>query len=249
MQDVDKTPISFAELLEKPGVIETVDLRGPIGFCAFHGGNLERMTEQIASEAAARSGSSFYAVIQPRGIRHHIPSAKVDPGQSAKLAAFLDHCHHVIAIHGYGLRGHFASLLCGGGNREMAGHVAHHLRNALPAYDSIDDLDRIPRSLRGLHPDNPCNRSAGGGVQIELPPRVRGLTPLVLHWPSHDHRTRRFPHVNHLIDGLVAAASTWLPPAAPPPRSPVNGTRPKIAESPGQTVIHRQVAGVPHRLP
>lgn len=215
VQEVDKTPISFGALLAKPGVIEVLDLRGPIGFCAFHGGNLERMTEQIASEAAARSGSSFYAVIQPRGTRHHIPSAQVDPAHSPSLAEFLAHCHHVIAIHGYGLRGHFASLLCGGGNRQLAGHVAHHLRHALPAYDSIDDLDRIPKALRGLHPRNPCNLSAGGGVQIELPPRVRGLTPLVAHWPSHDYRTRRFPHVDHLIDGLIAAVESWPRPARP----------------------------------
>ena len=225
MQDVDKTPISFGELLTKPGVVEVLDLRGPIGFCAFHGGNLERMTEQIASEAAARSGSSFYGVIQPRGTRHHIPSAKVDPAESTQLATFLDHCHHVIALHGYGLKGHFASLLLGGRNRELAGHVARHLRNALPAYRTIDDIDEIPKRLRGLHPKNPCNRPTGGGVQIELPPRVRGLTPLVVHWPSHDYRNRRFPHVNDLIDGLITAAQSW-------PVSPDQQRCPQLTHSP-----------------
>lgn len=209
MQEVDRSRITFAELLAKPGVVEVLDLQGPVGFCAFHGGNLERVTEQIASEAAARSGSSFYGVIQPRGMRHHIPSALVDPAQSAKLSAFIEHCRCVIAVHGYGLRGHFANLLCGGQNRRLACHVAHHLRDALPAYNSIDDIDRIPRSLRGLHPRNPCNLTAGGGMQLELPPRVRGLTPLVWHWPSHDWENRRFPHVNHLIDGLIQAAVTW----------------------------------------
>jgi phage replication-related protein YjqB (UPF0714/DUF867 family) len=229
VQDVDKSPIRFGELLAKPGVVEAVDLRGPIGFCAFHGGNLERVTEQIASEAAARSGSSFYAVIQPGGMRHHIPSALVDPAQSSKLAAFVEHCRFVIAIHGYGRHGHFASLLCGGRNRELAGHVANHLRAALPAYESIDDVARIPQPLRGLHPDNPCNLPAGGGMQLELPPRVRGLTPLVQHWPAHDHRTSRFPHVTHLIEGLIEAARTWdrrrpLQPAAAAPS--LNGSFP-----------------------
>jgi phage replication-related protein YjqB (UPF0714/DUF867 family) len=28
--------------------------------------------------------------------------------------------------------------------------------------------------LRGLHPANPVNRVRNGGVQLELPPRVRG---------------------------------------------------------------------------
>lgn len=209
MQEVDRSPITFAELLARPGVIEVLDLKGPIGFCAFHGGNLERMTEQIASEAAARSGSSFYGVIQPAGMRHHIPSARVDPAQSPKLAAFVDHCQFVIAVHGYGLRGHFASLLHGGQNRDLAAHVAHHVRDAVPMYNSISDIDRIPRSLRGLHPDNPCNLTSGGGMQLELPPRVRGLTPLVRHWPSHDPTQRRFPHANHLVEGLIKAALTW----------------------------------------
>ena len=209
MQEVDHSPITFADLLARSGVVEILDLQGPIGFCAYHGGNLERVTEQIASEAAARSGSSFYGVIQPPGMRHHVPSVRVDPAQSEKLAAFIEHCRFVIAVHGYGMHGHFASLLCGGRNRALAGHVAYYLRRALPMYDSIDDLDRIPRMLRGLHPDNPCNMSAGGGMQLELPPRVRGLTPLVWYWPSHDYKNRRFPHVNQLIDGLISAALTW----------------------------------------
>ncbi len=237
MQEVDKTPLTFSELLAKPGVVEVLDLQGPIGFCAFHGGNLERLTDQIASEAAARSGSSFYGVIQPRGTRHHIPSAKVDPAESEKLAAFLDHCHHVIAIHGYGLRGHFASILCGGQNREMAAHVAGHLRDAVPAYDSIDDIERIPKQLRGMHPRNPCNLTEGGGVQIELPPRIRGLTPLVVHWPSHDYRTRRFPHVNHLIDGLIEAARTW----------PVD--RSKSCKTPGQNGAGPHPDAIPPETP
>ena len=216
MQEVDRSPITFSKLLARPGVVEALHLQGPIGFCAFHGGNLERLTEQIASEAAARSGSSFYAVIQPGTMRHHIPSAKVDPAESEKLAAFVEHCRYVIAVHGYGLRGHFASLLCGGQNRDLARHVAGRIRDAVPMYDSIDDIDRIPRSLRGLHPRNPCNLTSGGGMQLELPPRVRGLTPLVWHWPSHDYKNRRFPHVNHLIEGLVEAAVTWEA-AAPQP--------------------------------
>ncbi|MEM7338040.1 MAG: poly-gamma-glutamate hydrolase family protein [Actinomycetota bacterium] len=209
MQDVDRTPISFGELLDRPGVTERVDLRGRFGFLAFHGGNLERTTEQIAAEAAARSGSSFYGVLQPRGMRHHIPSTKVDPAEAPNLAAFLDHCDHVVAVHGYGLQGHFASLLCGGQNRELATHVASHIRDALPFYRTIDDIDRIPKPLRGMHPKNPCNLTSGGGMQLELPPRVRGLTPLVWHWPAHDWEQQRFPHLNRLIDALATAATAW----------------------------------------
>ncbi len=212
MQEVNREPITFAELLAKPGVIETVDLRSRFGFCAFHGGNLERVTEQIASEAAARSGSSFYAVLQPEGMRHHIPSNQVSPDESPSLKAFLEHCDVVVAIHGYGRRQFFTSLLVGGQNRELASHVAHHVRAALPAYRTIDTIEEIPRALRGLHPQNPCNLPSQAGVQLELPPRVRGLSPLAHYWPSTTAGAERFPHVNHLIGGLVAAAQAWADP-------------------------------------
>lgn len=214
MQQVNREPITFAELLAKPGVIEVSDLKSRFGFCAFHGGNLERVTEQIASEAAARSGSSFYAVMQPPGMRHHIPSAQVSPDHSPALKAFIEHCDVVVAIHGYGRRKFFTSLLCGGQNRELAAHVAHHVRAVLPAYQTIDEIEEIPKALRGLHPDNPCNLPSHGGVQLELPPRVRGLSPLAKYWPSGTAPSggfgaKRFAHVNDLIDGLVSAAADW----------------------------------------
>jgi phage replication-related protein YjqB (UPF0714/DUF867 family) len=206
MQDVSHEIPDFASLLALPGVIEHVDLKSRFGFVAFHGGNLERMTDQIASEAAARSGSSFYGVLQPKGMRHHLPSAKVDPAQSASLAAFIDHCDVVVTVHGYGMRGRWTDILLGGVNRELAAHVGAHVRHQLPAYRVVDDLGSIPVRLRGLHPDNPCNLPRGGGVQVELPPRVRGLSPLALHDPGAG---RRFSHMQHLIDGLVRAAQTW----------------------------------------
>jgi phage replication-related protein YjqB (UPF0714/DUF867 family) len=230
--EIDRTPIAFSQLVTQPGVVEVLDLRGEVGICAFHGGNLERVTEQIAAEAAAGSGASFYAAIQPPGMRRHVPSAVVGAAPSPRLAAFLDHCRWVITVHGYGRSGYFASLLCGGGNRQLAGHVARNLRDVLPAYDTVDDLDRIPDRLRGLHPDNPCNLTSGGGVQLELPPRVRGLTPLAEHWPGHDPRTGRFPHIQRLITGLTEAAATWAgaasqsrPTRPAPPLSPAGRGR------------------------
>lgn len=209
MQPVSHEPTTFAELLARPGVEETVELRSSFGFCAFHGGNLERVTDQIATEAARRSEASLYKVVQPSGMRQHIPSAQVAPDQSEALESFINHCDFVVALHGYGRRQMFTSLLFGGQNRDLATHVAHHVRAAIPYYKSVDDIDQIPRELRGLHPDNPCNLSSGGGVQIELPPRVRGLSPLALYWPAHDYKSRRFPHANHLIEGLVDAALSW----------------------------------------
>lgn len=209
MQHVDREPITFADLLQLPGVREELTLRSTFGFCAFHGGNLERRTELVARRAAERSGASYYGVIQPRGIRRHIPSKLVSPNESTTLARFIDHCDVVVAIHGYGLRGRWIDLLFGGGNRDLASHMAHHVGHSAPSYRCVADLDDIPKRLRGVHPDNPANLPRGGGVQIELPPRIRGLTPMALYWPGHQAREEPFPHLEWLIEGLVEGALAW----------------------------------------
>lgn len=200
--------LGFAQVLEQAGVEERLQLGSRIGFCAYHGGNLERQTEVIAAEAARLAGASYYAVVQPDSMRYHVSSTKVDPSVSERFSTFMDHCDVVVTVHGYGRRGHFTSLLCGGGNRGLATHVADHLRSTLPAYRTIDDPERIPPGLRGLHSRNPCNLPRKGGMQLELPPRVRGLSPLADHWPAA-RGPDRFPHVSLLIDALATAAATW----------------------------------------
>jgi phage replication-related protein YjqB (UPF0714/DUF867 family) len=187
----------LAELLAHEGVVEELALRSTVGFLALHGGSLERETDVIAREAAEASGASLYAVVQPHDLRWHVPSVRMDPADSPALAQFLDHVEVVLSVHGFGRDGLFTTLLLGGADRHLAGHVAAHLRAALPGYEIVDDLEAIPQPLRGRHPDNPVNRSRGGGVQIELPPRIR------LQGPNADATARAA-----LVDALVAAAST-----------------------------------------
>ncbi len=200
---------SFAELVALPEVDEQLVLRSSFGFAAYHGGNLERRTELIAAEAAERSGASYYGVVQPIDMHHHISSTKIDPAVSEQFTKFVEHCRVVVTVHGYGRRGMYTSLLCGGGNRLLAAHVARRLRDSLPAYRIVDEIDDIPKKLRGLHRKNPCNLTSGGGMQLELPPRVRGLTPLVDYWPGASETTSTFPHLEQLIEGLAEAARTW----------------------------------------
>ena len=196
---------AFASLLDTPGVEEVSELRSRVGFMAYHGGSLEAMTDVIASRAAERSSASLYAVVQPEGMRQHLPSIQVRPAESAVLATFLDHVDIVVTVHGYGRRGLFGSLLLGGTNRVFADHVGDSLRSTLPAYDIVTDVDAIPKPLRGLHRDNPVNLPREGGVQIELPPRVRGSSPLWWDWEGPGLT----PHTEALIDGLAGAAATW----------------------------------------
>ena len=195
----------FAELLAHDGVEEDLALRSRFGFLAFHGGNLEVGTDVVATRAAEAAGASLYAVRQPDGLRWHVPSIEVTPDDSDALAAFVDHVDVVVALHGYGREGMWTSLLLGGGHRALATHLADHLRGALPDYTVIDDLDAIPRELRGVHRANPVNRCRGGGVQIELPPRVRSWTPF---WADLDPGDE-IPHLAPLVGGLVAAADAW----------------------------------------
>ena len=190
----------FAELLAHDGVEELCELRSRFGFMAFHGGNLEKGTDAVALEAASRSGASLYAVLQPPDLRWHIPSTAVQPSESQALARFLDHVDVVIAVHGYGAEEYWTTLLIGGQNRTLAAHVGASLRATLAphGYEVIDELELIPARLRGVHRDNPVNLPRRGGVQLELPPRVRGTSPL-----------SKPEYTTALVDGLVAAASTW----------------------------------------
>ncbi len=202
----------FKELLNHPDVEEVINLRGQdlprdqrIGFMAYHGGGLEEMTEVVAMHAAERSGTSYYGVHQPKGMERHIPSIEVSPDASTQLRSFIDHVHTVITIHGFGRQGYYSSLLLGGQHRNFAQHVGSHLRAHLPAYKIITDIDEIPKELRGLHPKNPVNLPPGTGVQIELPPRVRGTTPMFWDWEG----PALPPHTESLINGLVSAVNSW----------------------------------------
>jgi phage replication-related protein YjqB (UPF0714/DUF867 family) len=199
----------FDELLAHPGVREVSDLRSRFGFMAFHGGNLEKGTDDIAFAAAERSGASTYAIIQPPDLRWHLPSTTIDPAESPALACFLDHVEVVVTVHGYGREGLFTTLLLGGRNRRLAEHVGLHLRAGLPDYEIRDQLEQIPRELRGMHPENPVNRPPAAGVQVELPPRVRGLGP---YWEQRPHKRGpdgRVSHTEALIASLAAAARSW----------------------------------------
>jgi phage replication-related protein YjqB (UPF0714/DUF867 family) len=193
----------FAELLGSTGVTEVCELRSPFGFMAFHGGSLERETDTVATMAAAAAGASVYAVLQPPDLRWHIPSQLVDPAASPALAAFLDHVDVVVAVHGYGREGWWTSLLLGGGNRQLAQHLAVALRRELPHYTVVDDLDAVPLELRGSHPANPVNLPRAGGVQLELPPRVRGLGPRWIGAP------KPVPDTTALVAALAAVAREW----------------------------------------
>jgi phage replication-related protein YjqB (UPF0714/DUF867 family)/gamma-glutamylcyclotransferase (GGCT)/AIG2-like uncharacterized protein YtfP len=199
----DGAPQSLSDLLTDPAVIEESTLRSRFGFMAIHGGGLEQMTDVIADRAADAAGASVYLLRHPKDYPHHLPSALYRAEESERLAEFLEHVEVAISLHGYGRLGRSTQLLAGGRNRALADHVAGHFD--VPGYHIITDLDAIPRELRGLHPDNPVNRVRGGGTQLELSPRLRGISPRSAP-PEEDGLS---PPTSALIQNLVAAAHSW----------------------------------------
>jgi phage replication-related protein YjqB (UPF0714/DUF867 family) len=198
-------PQSLSELLADPDVAESSTLRSTFGFLAIHGGGLEKMTDVIADRAAAEADASVYVVRHPRDYPNHLASNAFRAEESPLLAEFLDHVDVVVSLHGYGRMNRSTQLLVGGRNRGLAAHLACHV--VIPGYQVITDLDQIPRELRGMHPDNPVNRPRGGGAQIELSPRVRGISPRS-GMVGDDGLT---PATSRLVRGLVAAARSWPP--------------------------------------
>jgi phage replication-related protein YjqB (UPF0714/DUF867 family) len=191
--------VAFVDLLAHPEVVEEQVLASPVGFLALHGG-LEPGTAEIARTAATRAGASWYVIVQPDDLKRHVPSHEHDPADSPLLAGFLDHVDVVISVHGYW--GHRDDgLLLGGCDRRLAATLGRRLRAALPDYFVVDDLEAIPRRLRGVDPRNPVN-CAARGVQVELPHPVRAIGP----YGRGEAGERRRAHTDALVDALAAFA-------------------------------------------
>jgi phage replication-related protein YjqB (UPF0714/DUF867 family) len=189
----------FAKLLACPGVEQHVALRSRVGFLALHGG-LEPGTAEVAEAAAATSRASLYTVVQPGDLRWHVPAHRMAPSDAPSLAEFLGHVEVVVSLHGYQRAVLPMAVLVGGADRRLAARLGETLRAALPDYDVIDDLARIPPDLRGVHPRNPVNLTRAGGIQLELPHPVRSIGP---------YRDASYQaHTDALVDALAAFATS-----------------------------------------
>jgi len=190
--------MDLAELLALPGVKEECVLRSPVGFMALHGGSQDRGTHEIASRAAEGSGASYYAIVQPNGLRLHLPSKHHDPGDSERLRTFLDHVEVAISVHGFGRdsfelaadpvrglviepygpafranqTGPLRGIILGGQNSDLL-DVARRL-----FHDRFDGYYVSDRLRLGFHAHNPVNLPSAQGVQIEIPPGLRGIGDL-----------------------------------------------------------------------
>ena len=195
-------------ILETSDAYEELEIRSKVGLMAYHGGTLEKATDAIARETAELCGASYYGLIQTNDDPLHFPSKKLFDYGSENLNVFFQHVRVVITIHGYGREHLFHSVLLGGRNRALASHLASFLKMALPDYSFENDLEQIPKELRGLHPKNPVNIPALTGVQVELPPTLRWNRE---EWGWSDNGgIGRAKHVDDIIVAL-SNAITLLP--------------------------------------
>jgi phage replication-related protein YjqB (UPF0714/DUF867 family) len=191
--------MDLAELLTLPGVKEECVLRSAVGFMALHGGSQDRGTHEIAGRAAERAGASYYAIVQPSGLRVHLTSRRHNPDHSARFRAFLHHVEIAISVHGFGrdgfdlrtdpvqglviepygpaLRGSqtgpLRGIIVGGNNVDLLETARRLLRDRFVGYRVADERIRL-----GYDPNNPVNLPSAQGVQIELPPGLRGIGDL-----------------------------------------------------------------------
>ncbi len=183
-----------------PGVEEEHRLGGRVAVLAIHGG-LEGGTAELAGAVADRTGASLY-VCRQTVRRVHLASHRFMPAGSPALGAVLAHADVVISLHGYGRWSQPRDILLGGSARDLAREVALALGEYAPDFAAIDDLARIERPLRGLHPDNPVNGTRLGGVQLELPHLARGSSPR----QAAGDTTTPDPTV---VTALCAVAAAW----------------------------------------
>ena len=165
----------------------------------------------------APAGASSYAIVQPRGLRVHLTSRYHDPAQSERLRRFLDHVEIAISVHGFGRDGFCLSvdparglviepygpalrgtqtgplrgIIVGGRNADLLELARGLLHDRFAGYRVADERVRL-----GFHPANPVNLPSAQGVQIELPPGLRGIG---------DFGEQLVPSQNGVVTEVIAA--------------------------------------------
>jgi phage replication-related protein YjqB (UPF0714/DUF867 family) len=188
--------MDLAELLGMPGIREECVLGSNVGFMALHGGSQDRGTEHIAARAAEQAGASYYGIVHPSDLRVHLTSRLHDPAHSVQLRTFIMHVDVAISVHGFGRDG-FAlwidrdggltiepygpavrgrqtgpmrGIILGGLNAQLLRTGRQLFEQRFADYHVADERVRL-----GFHPDNPVNLPSAHGVQVELPPGLRGI--------------------------------------------------------------------------
>ncbi|MFG3095251.1 poly-gamma-glutamate hydrolase family protein [Streptomyces sp. NPDC048202] len=184
--------------IEGVDFLTTLTLAGPIGLLALHGG-VEGGTAELATEVATRTGATLLTFTQPLGPPTHIPSTRMS--ECPPLHTFAAHVSLTISLHGHNRGSTPRTIYVGGSNRPAARALATALSRWAPEFLPLTTLSEIPNPLRGLHPDNPVNRTKDGGVQLELP---------VLARTSHAAPTHPEIPPEEIVEALTAGVRSLM---------------------------------------
>ncbi len=142
---------------------EVYDRGSPVTVFAVHGGDIERTTARVARLAAGKNFNLyiFNGWLGNDSGRLHVTSARFDDPEALRLAASSA---LGLSFHAQADRGAWACV--GGANKRAAGLVARRLQEA--GFAAETPCERLP----GVSPKNIVNRTALGGVQLELTLRL-----------------------------------------------------------------------------
>ena len=161
---------SFNEILKNKNVLEFYFAGKSPGIMAYHGGAIEKGTEQIA-RAIISHGFAGYIVSARARNNHwsfHVGSQHIKPNDSEKLRTFISCVDSAIAIDG---QARDNNIYVGGLNTELRCKIAEALSEEFLGV--VSDLKKIPSNLRGISKINIVNKPEYKGVQIELPKNLR----------------------------------------------------------------------------
>lgn len=142
---------------------EVYDRGSRIAVFAVHGGDIERTTSRLARRTAGKDFNLylFNGWLGADSGRLHVTSARFDDPDAVRLAAGSA---LGISFHAQADRG--AWVCVGGANKTAAALVARRLEDA--GFAAETPCRRLP----GTSPKNIVNRTASGGVQLELTLRL-----------------------------------------------------------------------------
>ncbi len=144
---------------------------GSLGVMAPHGGGIETGTSQVASAIAGREVSLylFEGIKLDGNAKLHVTSKNFDEPQALAFAGQVD---RIVAVHGRKdlQRGRIdgATTWVGGLDLARKQAVVDALRQG--GFEATI----ATKTLKGLEPENICNRGrSGAGVQLEMPLTLR----------------------------------------------------------------------------
>ncbi len=159
------------------GFVEYARFAGGVAVLAVHGGGIEPGTEELAEYAAAETGCSLYVFsgrLEKGNSRLRRMSRSLFREEDSLRSRVIGQANAVISIHGHGRDAN--EIYAVGASEVLKGMFVELMAQRLPAFPVVTDPAKIPKGLAGLHPDNVVNLPAGGGLQLELPARLRTCT-------------------------------------------------------------------------